>query len=301
MTSKPELQTAIWSLSEPSARRSLMLCALGALLGLAIAGLGLFTAKGTRTSAVPAEDVALVNQVPILMSDYESQLRALYDISLSEATPKQKQQVLDDMIREELYVQRGVELGMQSDVTEVRTALVGAVEAQAVADATMAQPDEAQLRAWYQAHLPDFAKEGTMALDDYLLSGGDTDRAKAVAAELRKDGATPAAIARLGLRRTSRMTDGDEFYFAARIHLGDRLFDAVNGLKSGGVSDPIAQPDGIHIIVMRRNEAPSPQPFAAVRDRVLSDYVAAQAKLLTAGNERFLRKRADIIIQKGFQ
>jgi hypothetical protein len=47
------------------------------------------------------------------------------------------------MIREELYVQRGTELGLQADTVEVRQALVGAVEAQVAADATMAQPDEA--------------------------------------------------------------------------------------------------------------------------------------------------------------
>jgi hypothetical protein len=60
------LSDDVWSLDRPNARRSLILCAAGALIGLGIAGLGLFTAQGTRTASVPAEDVALVNQVPIL-------------------------------------------------------------------------------------------------------------------------------------------------------------------------------------------------------------------------------------------
>ncbi|MDB5686967.1 MAG: peptidyl-prolyl cis-trans isomerase [Rhizorhabdus sp.] len=297
-TSKDDM----WSLSSPSARRSLILCGTGAIVGLAIAGLGLFTAKGTRTSVVPAEDVAVVNQVPILMSDYVTQIRALYEVPLSGASAAQKKQVLDDMIREELYVQRGVELGMQADTIEVRTALVGAVEAQAAADATMAQPDEGQLRAWYQAHLATYADEGTMTLDEYVRPGADQAKAAAaVVAELRKAGASPAAAAGLGLRRTARMTDGEEFYFAARIHLGDRLFALAKGLKAGAVSEPVPQPDGLHILVMRHNDSPLPRPFAEVRDRVLADYIGAQAKLLTAGNERFLRKRADIVVQKGFE
>lgn len=300
MTPEQEPATTLWSLSQPSARRSLMLCALGAMLGLAIAGLGLFTAKGTRTSVVPAENVAMVNQVPLLMSDYIAQIRALYEVPLSKATPQQKKQVLDDMIREELYVQRGIELGMQADTIEVRTALVGAVEAQAAADATMAQPDEAQLRRWYQSHLPLYADEGMMLLDEYVLPGAKAATAAAASTNLRKAGSA-ATPGRLGLRRTGRMADGEEFYFAARIHLGDRLFAVAKGLKSAGVSDPVALPDGFHILVMRRNEVPSPRPFAQVRDRVLNDVIAAQAKLLTAGNERFLRKRADIVIQKGFE
>ena len=77
MNDASEPASGVWSLAKASTRRSLILCALGAILGLAIAGLGLFTARGTRTAAVPAEDAALVNQVPILMSDYVQQLRAL--------------------------------------------------------------------------------------------------------------------------------------------------------------------------------------------------------------------------------
>ena len=97
------------------------------------------------------------------------------------------------------------------------------------------------------------------------------------------------------------MTDGEEFYFAAHIHLGDRLFALAKRLKDGDVSDPLPQPDGLHILVMRHNNPPLPHPFAEVRDRVVTDYIGAQARLLTAGNERFLRKRADIVIQKGFE
>ena len=64
LTATPVSQPAdVWIFDQPSARRSLMLCAAGAVLGLVIAGFGLFTAHGTRTAGVPAEDVALVNGV----------------------------------------------------------------------------------------------------------------------------------------------------------------------------------------------------------------------------------------------
>ena len=39
-------------------RRSFLLLALGATLGLAIAGYGLFTSKGTSTNRLPPEDMA---------------------------------------------------------------------------------------------------------------------------------------------------------------------------------------------------------------------------------------------------
>jgi hypothetical protein len=290
-----------WSFAVPSARRSLILCALGALIGLAIAGLGLFTAKGTRSSGVPAEDVALVNQVPILMSDYVLQLRALDDVSLSAATPAQKRKVLEDMIREELYVQRGIELGMQADTTEVRTALVGAVEAQSAADATMAQPTEADLQAYYQANREVFADEGSMVLDDHILPATATPRAIAAARAALVAGHGDAARERQAAPLSGKMAQGTEFYFAARIHLGNRLFAVARAMHPGEVSAPVALPDGVHLLVMKANKMPVPPPFELVRDRVLTAYVEAQTKLLTSANERFLRKRADIQTATGFE
>ena len=281
---------------ERAARRSLLLSALGAMLGLVIAGVGLFTAKGTRTAAVPPEDVALVNAVPILMSDYLIQLRALYDVSLRDATPQQRGKVLDDMIQEELYVQRGVELGLQSDTIEVRTALVGAVEAQIAADATTAQPDETELQAFYRAHIGSYATEGLMALDDFLLTPMAREPSAAAAA-LRQG----VAAAQLGLVRTSTMTDGEEFYFAARIHLGETLFACASRLRAGEVSAPVTTGDGVHLLVMNSNKPPVPRSYEEARGKVLQDFIDDQTKALAAGNARFLRKRADIVVASGFQ
>jgi parvulin-like peptidyl-prolyl isomerase len=281
---------------ERAARRSLLLCALGATLGLVIAGVGLFTAKGTRTAAVPPEDVALVNAVPILMSDYLIQLRALYDVSLGDATPQQRRKVLDDMIQEELYVQRGVELGLQADTIEVRTALVGAVEAQIAADATTAQPDEAELQAFYRAHIGSYASEGLMALDDFLITPMARDPSAAAAA-LRQG----VAAAQLGLVRTSTMTGGEEFYFAARIHLGETLFACASRLRAGEVSAPVTTGDGVHLLVMKSNKPPVPRSYEEARGKVLQDFIDDRTKALAAGNARFLRKRADIVVAPGFQ
>ena len=288
-----------WRLDVPSERRSLMLCAIGAVAGLAIAGMGLFTAQGTRTQGVAAENVATVNGVPILMVDYLTHLRALFDTSLTDATPAQKRRVLDDMIREELFVQRGVELGVQTDTTEVRVEMVGAVEAKTAADATAAVPSEVELRTHYERNRAKFDGEGVMTVAEYLAPAGQ-DAAAAVR-DLRANGATDAVLQRHGLQRSDRMNDGEEYYFAARIHLGDQLFQQARALPDGGVSDAIAIEGRPHILVMQSNRPPVPPPFDAIRDRVVADYVDQHQKTLIAGTERFLRKRADIQVQDGFE
>jgi parvulin-like peptidyl-prolyl isomerase len=241
----------------------------------------------------------MVNQVPILMSDYIANLRATEDVGLDKATPEQRKKILDQMIREELYVQRGIELGQQNDITEVRAALVGAVEAQQAIDAAATQPDEATLRTFYDQRLSQYEDEGTITLTDLIAP--DEDAAKAAVAEIRAGKPVAAAAGAHGLRPSGKMADGEEYYFAGRIHLGDSLFDAASKVPAGKVSDPITAPDGIHVIAVAQNTPPEASPSERVRDQVLSDYRADKINRMQAGADAFLRRRADIQIAKGFE
>jgi hypothetical protein len=284
----------IWNPHRASRRRSLILCGTGAVLGLLIAGFGLFTARGTRTAHVPPEDAALVNNVPILMADLVDQLRTL-NVSLSQASQQQKKNVLDAMIREELYVQRGVEIGLPTDDIDVRSALVAATEGQVAADAMTELPATQRLRAWYDNHRDRYASQGFMELHEFIIPLAQAPRANEVVAALRR-GATPAS---LDLKSSGRVDDGREFYFAANDHLGDQLFAIARSLHDGDVSAPVVQQDGAHILVMKANQTPIPTNYEDARAQVLSDYLSDQVAQLQARNERFLRKRADIKIAPG--
>lgn len=280
----------VWDVHQAVGRRSIMLAALGALIGLAIAGYGLFTAQGTRTAAVPAEDAALVNNIPILRADLIAQVTALYSVPFAQASQAQKQRVLDDMIREELYVQRGVEMGLPNDDADVRQALVQATEGQITQDAMTSKPSEDELAQWYAAHRARYASEGLMTLHEWLAPAGADG--KRIMAALR-GGASPSS---LGLKTTGRVDDGEEFYFAAEEHLGKALFAIARGLQNGAFSDPVSAPDGLHILQMVENKLPVPTPFAEARDQVLGDFLADKVARLQTGNKRFLKKRADIKI-----
>ncbi|HEX7688268.1 MAG TPA: peptidyl-prolyl cis-trans isomerase [Burkholderiaceae bacterium] len=286
----------LWDFHRPVARRSLILCAAGALLGLAIAGVGLFTAQGTRTATVPAEDAATVNGVPILRADLVQQVASLYAIDYGRSTPEQRRKVLGDMIREELYVQRGIEIGLPNDDIDVRSALVAATEGQVAQDAMTSKPSERELETWYDGHVADYASEGLMTVHEWLLPTGATD-AQPVADRLRRG--EPASA--LGLKSSGRVDDGEEYYFAARVHLGDRIFDVARMLKDGEVSRPLPSKDGVRILQMVRNVVPVPTPFQEVKSRVLHDVLEDKAARLQEANGRFLRKRADVKYAPDFQ
>lgn len=278
-----------------STRRSFALLAGGALLGLSMAGYSLFTARGTSTLIVPPEDVALVNRQPISRSDYLLQLQTLYGVDLPHATAAQRRKVLDDMIREEVFVQRGKELDVASTDPEVRAAMVNSVELEIAADAITQQPSEAQLRAYYALHRSRYSSEGVMNLRDYVIPSGESGVAAKAAEALRLSAPTPARLAQWHASDSGKVSD-QEFYFAAKIHLGDSLFQVARELPDGGVSAPITASDAIHVLYMVKNIKPAAFDFAAARDQVLTDYRNDAIGHLRTGDAAFLRKRANVLI-----
>jgi parvulin-like peptidyl-prolyl isomerase len=270
--------------------RALLLMALGALTGLLLAAYGLFTAKGTSTLVVPAEDVALVNQQPIMRSDFLTQLRATYDVDISHATPAQKKAVLDDMIREELFVQRGTELDVASADPDVRAAMVSAVEQQTATDAMTSMPGDEKLLAYFNANKGRYSSDGYMVLRDIVFPGktaGQLAGARALSAD--------AAIARFGGRDTRRVS-GAEFYFAAPVHLGAAFAGIAQALPSGGVSQPLTAPDGLHLLYMEKNVPPVPLDFTRAKARILADYRQDAAQRMQEHERTFLRERANVLI-----
>jgi hypothetical protein len=281
--------------SAVNSRRSLVLIAAGALSGLIMAGYSLFTARGASTLFVPPEDVALVNQQPISRSDYLQQLQTLFAVDLAHSTPAERSKVLNDMIREELFVQRARELDVASIDPDVRSAMVSAVELEIAADAITTQPTESQLRAYYAASRGRYASEGSMVLNDYVFPSNQA-RAAAQAAEFLKSSAvTPALLAQWHASKSGKVA-GEEFYFAVKIHLGNALFEIARELPDRGVSAPIPREDGIHVLYMVNNKKPTPLDFQSARTQVLSDFRNAAIGRLRTQDETFLRKRANIVI-----
>ncbi|HEX3395723.1 MAG TPA: peptidylprolyl isomerase [Steroidobacteraceae bacterium] len=283
------------NLAQVSNARSFLLMAAGVLTGLFLAGYSLFTARSTSTLIVPAEDVALVNQQPVSRADYLALLQTLYGVDLSHATPEQRRKALDDMIREELFVQRGKELDVASTDPDVRGALVNAVELEIAENAITAQPSEAALRQFYETHQDRYVSEGIMRVRDLVFPASALADLLGEPRALKAAISEPEALARLNGRDSGRVK-GDEFYFAAKIHLGDQLFEAAKDLADGAVSKPIRLADGIHVLDMQSNKRPVPFEFTRARSQVLSDYRSEAIYRLKSSGEAFLRKRANVLI-----
>jgi hypothetical protein len=292
-----------WSLAEPSARRSLLLLALGAVIGLGIAGFGLFTAKGTASHAVPPEDAALVNQQPILISDFTTQLQSEFGIPISRATEAQRKKVLNDMIAEELMVQRGLEMNLPGSDPDVRTALVAGVELQNSANVLAKQPTQAEMQAYYDAHKDRYRTQGVLTLRDFYLPAVPDARATMakVAQELRA-GAAPDALVKTYSLMEAHKVNGEELDFAAKIHLGDALYAAVQDATAGQITDPVADKDGtIHVLAVGKRIPSVQLSLADASNQVFTDFKKDAQDKVQADNIKFLKNKAEIQLQKGYE
>lgn len=286
---------SVWSPTEPSLVRSIVLSGVAALIGLGLAGFALFTAKGTSTLIVPPEDVALVNQQPISRSDYLQLMQNTLGLKPADATPEQRKKILDDMIREELFVQRGKELDVAATDPDVRVAMVSAVEQSIAADVMSSQPSDDKLKTFYEQHKDDFSSVGIITVRDLVFR--DAASAASAAQQLRGGANVDQVLAALH-GQDSKKTNGEEFYFAAKIHLGDALYKAAIALPSKSVSAPIPMADGIHVLAVQNNTPPVALSFQQARPQILDAYKKAAISRVQKADEGYFRKRANVLIAK---
>lgn len=282
-----------------SSRRALIGLAIGAAAGLLIAGHELFTARGSSSLRLPPEDVALVNQRPLLRSDFVVQTEALTGKRFSDATLAERRRVLDDMVREELFVQRGIEMEFFATDADTRNALVSAVEQQVVAEVAFAPPDEAALRAFHAANSERFATRGTMAVELWsrgLDPAADEAALRKALARIRQlDGADAApALVAAGLSLDARSLPKDELYVVAQRQLGAKLFDAARLLAPGALSEPIVAEGRVHVLRVLRHAPPRPRAFETVRAEVQSAWTEQEGERRKQATLDYLRGRAEI-------
>lgn len=291
-------------------RRAFTVPIAAAIIGLVAAGFAIFRHAPAKVTVVPPGYVAVVNQKGILMTDFITQAANETGKEFAQTTSEERSKVLREMIDEELLVQRGLMLDLPETTTEVRGVLADGVNTQ-VAEPLLAQsPSDDELKAFYDRHRANYATVGSMTVHDLVLHIGgyqnadqstaqaQTDAAEAVY-QLRAGASIAYMMEHFGFVDSGRVDNGEQLDFAARIHLGDKLYSVAATLGDGEISDPVAEPDGVHVLIMDRRMPPRVADFGSVRERVYKDFRNAQRRRVDAENLQFLRRNAQILLAPG--
>ena len=293
----------------PPMRARVALALAAGLAGLGLASAVLIHPVDRTPTTVPPGDVALVNGAPILTNDFMIEVEAVEGQPFADVAPAVRSKILHEMIDEELMVQRALALDLPEQDTGVRSSLVSGVNALVTAPIQGQPPTDDELRAYYAAHRANYGTKGSMTLSDLVLHVGGSgagpqsigqalaDAAQA-AYELRSGAAVDTVEQHFGMAESGKVS-GAEQDFAAKSHLGPKLYAVAETLSDGQVSEPVADADGVHVLVMQHREAPIFTDYDAVRNNVYADYALARQTPAEQANLRLLRSKAKIVLAPG--
>jgi peptidyl-prolyl cis-trans isomerase C len=266
------------------------------LLHFFVVGLLVFwAAQAWRT----AHDVHRIVVTPERVADLSTKYRMQF------GTPPSRGQLdglIDGYVEEEVLYREGVAQHLDRDDEIVRRRI--AQKAQFLQqDAPPADPTEADLRAFYAAHIADYATPPRFSFSHLYFSTGDGGDA---AAQTR----AAQALARLNAGAGPEQIAADSFpdlnaYSAqsaaevARIFGNSPFTAALPQAPVGRWAGPFRSGYGWHVVRVSEALPAKVTPYAAVRERLRADWfddahAKASARALAAARARYKVVRADL-------
>lgn len=263
----------------------------GALLALA----GLIADRDPRAIAGRGL-VALVNDAPISVAQYDATLRALATDKLNSLSDDDRRHALDVLIDEELLFQAGQEAGLVRADADLRKRVVNAALRQATAPAANEAVSLDRLRAHFAANLDYFTPAAQVRAEVLVISGVAPERRAALArATLAAWAAQGPVDAAPDATWTRPLPDALIPVGKLGNYLGPALSTPIATGRPGDLIGPIDALGGLAIARILDRVAAAPPAFDAVAPLVEADYRRRRADALAADYVAHLRRRARIL------
>ena len=207
------------------------------------------------------------------------------------------------MIDEELLVQHALELGLAEVDRRVRSDLTASIIASVVSDSEAREPDERELREFYQENRDFFTATGRLRVRQIFFRVPTADledaaRARASSARERWQAGEPFAALRdeLGDAEVSPVPDALLPAAKLRDYLGATALRRASELAVGVVSEPVRSGSGIHLLQVVERADPSVKPFEAIRSQVHNEWRRRQGDRALREYLDFLRGDSEVVI-----
>lgn len=269
------------SVSRLALRRGLL--AFGVGLGVTLVGYGLIRGErpgmSVRGPETIGDTLAMVNGVPIGAERFERMVATLeLDRRGQKFDAVQRRWLLDQLIADELLLQRAIELGLARDDPLAHRRLVAALVESITTGASDVTPDDEALRRFYAEHPQYFRRGARLELTRIFVrvdGGNEAEarrRAEAARARLRAGEPADRVRAALGNEPVSPLPPDLLPAEAIREYLGPTAARVTQDLEPGAVSDPVRVGGGYEVMRVDRKEPGGAAPFDTVRDSVLAEY-----------------------------
>jgi hypothetical protein len=208
--------------------------------------------------------------------------------------------LIDDYVKEEIYVREALALGLDKDDTVVRRRLRLKMEFLYDAEIDSLAPTDAELEVYLKAHAGVFEIDPMMAFQQVFLNPerhGDKinqDAASTLEVLLANPAADPAPFGDASLLPqelplTSKTSISQAF--------GADFAEALDKATPGQWTGPIKSVFGLHIIRVSQHKAGRTPALGEVRDAVAREWANARRKELENRRLEELLKRYDVTIE----
>jgi hypothetical protein len=215
-------------------------------------------------------------------------------------TTQELKGLIDEQVKEEIYVREALALGLDKDDTVIRRRLRQKMELLSDVGDDALSPTDAELEAYLKAHAEAFAVDPAISFQQVFLNpqrqGGAIDQTAATILENLQ--ARP---------ETDASTLGDPSLLPAEMPLtslksighvfGGEFADAIGKAKAGAWTGPIASGFGLHLVrVSERQEGRVPA-LSDVRDAVIREWSNEKRKELENDQLAALLKRYEVTVE----
>ncbi len=262
-------------------------------LGLALLIIAAYWAIGPRQDDADTLIVVSPNRI--------EQLSAVFARTWQRPpTDQELKGLIDDFVKEEIYVREARKLGLDADDTVIRRRLRLKMEFLSDAEAELTPPSDQQLMQYLSDHPASFAKPPLYSFDQVNFSldrRGPSAEADARNVLVALNGTEPPDPGGLGdpTLLPSSLDDVDPANISRAF--GEAFVESLRSLPIGVWSGPIASVYGVHLVRLRaRQEATAPS-LGDVRDQVLREWMHARKQDIEAQRLNALLARYSIDVR----
>lgn len=203
-------------------------------------------------------------------------------------TPDEYLALVRDWTAEEALVREAVAIGLDKDDPVIRNRLRSKMEFLVEAPAAALTPDDVVLEAFYRDHKERYLRQGEISFEQVLLPGGAKQDEIAALKGRLEGGADPGGVGAATLLPSKvdamPITDVDRIF-------GKRFTEAVTALPGPRWAGPISSGYGAHLVRLELRRDSILPPFDTLRDRVLADWRAEEARKMRDAYVKSLMER----------
>jgi parvulin-like peptidyl-prolyl isomerase len=204
-------------------------------------------------------------------------------------TEEELRGLVTDYLKETLLAREATEMGLDENDTVIRRRLAQKMEFLVQDTARLGEPDEAELRRFYDAKRARYHAPARVSFTQiFFRTESDAKRGLA-----RLAGSSPDELGDPSmLERDHAEADAQ----AVTSQFGDAFSRQVFDLAAGPWQGPVASAYGFHLVRVSARQAAQPLPYEAVRAQVLEDW---QREEQAKAGQRFLAgllKKYDVVV-----